>query len=91
MNVTKFMIAKKISESTSVKMMDSKKLLESFLYIIKSNSHTKDVKITKFGTFKLITTPKRIGRNPKTKESYIIPKLQKISFISSNNIKEVLN
>ena len=38
------------------------------------------VKLSGFGTFSFKKTPNRIGRNPKTGNSYIIPALNKINF-----------
>ena len=59
--------------------------------MIKTESIKKAVKIKNFGTFKVQTTQKRIGRNPKTKESYIIRPLKKLNFTSSNLVKKELN
>ncbi|MBC8476354.1 MAG: HU family DNA-binding protein, partial [Gammaproteobacteria bacterium] len=39
----------------------------------------------------LINSPKRIGRNPKTKEEYEIRARKKLSFKASNKIKSLLN
>jgi nucleoid DNA-binding protein len=36
-------------------------------------------------------SPKRIGRNPKTKEEYIIEKRSKLALKVSQNIKDLLN
>tara|TARA_Y200000002_G_C22665463_1_gene657791 strand:- start:1334 stop:1609 length:276 start_codon:yes stop_codon:yes gene_type:complete len=91
MNITKALISKKISKATGLNVIDSKKFLESFIKMIKKESIKKAVKIKNFGTFKVQTTQKRIGRNPKTKESYIIRPLKKLNFTSSNLVKKELN
>ena len=91
MNITKALISKKISKETGLNIIDSKKFLESFIKMIKTESIKKAVKIKNFGTFKVQTTQKRIGRNPKTKESYIIRPLKKLNFASSNLVKKELN
>ena len=91
MNITKALISKKISKETGLNIIDSKKFLESFIKMIKTESIKKAVKIKNFGTFKVQTTQKRIGRNPKTKESYIIRPLKKLKFTSSNIVKKELN
>ena len=44
-----------------------------------------------FGTFYSHKTPKRIGRNPKTKDSYIIQPRIKINFKPSNKVRGTLN
>ena len=69
---------------------DSKAILESFLKIIKSNK-SKIVKISNFGSFYTHESPKRMGRNPKTKKEYVIPKRKKLVFKASNNLKNILN
>ena len=43
------------------------------------------------GTFKLSTKNERIGRNPKTKEEFLISKRKSIRFIVSKNLSKVLN
>tara|TARA_X000001036_G_scaffold267781_1_gene248616 strand:+ start:229 stop:504 length:276 start_codon:yes stop_codon:yes gene_type:complete len=91
MNITKALIAKKISMETRLNIVDSKIFLESFIHKIKKESFKKTVKIKNFGTFKVKSTKKRIGRNPKTKESYIIRSLKKLIFTSSNMVKKELN
>ena len=49
------------------------------------------IKISSFGTFKVINKKKRIGRNPKTKiEAVIVPR-KVVKFIPSSLIKEKLN
>jgi|TARA_B100001939_G_C16848764_1_gene576447 integration host factor subunit alpha len=84
-------ISKEISSSTKLSIDVSKKILESFLDIIKNNAKSKKIKLSHFGSFDFKNTPKRIGRNPKTKESYIIPSMNKLSFKASNKIKKLLN
>ena len=81
-------IVKNISSKTLISSKDSFKLLDSFLGIIKKH---KNIKLAKFGSFLLINSPKRIGRNPKTKEEYEIRARKKLSFKASNKIKSLLN
>ena len=83
-------IVKNISSKTQLLSKDSSKILDSFLTIL-SNNKNKNIKLAKFGSFLLINTPKRIGRNPKTKEDYEISARKKISFKASHKIKSLLN
>lgn len=55
--------------------------------IIKENK----VKITSFGTFKVLNKKERIGRNPKTKVEAKIKARRVVKFIPSSIIKEKLN
>ena len=91
MNYTKALIYKKTATKLSISTTDSSKILDSFLSIIKKNVGSKIVKISGFGSFEMKETPKRIGRNPKTKESYIINARNKVTFNISNKLKNFLN
>tara|TARA_B100000674_G_scaffold458233_1_gene434301 strand:- start:55 stop:327 length:273 start_codon:yes stop_codon:yes gene_type:complete len=83
-------IVKNISSEAFLSLSDSKAILNSFINIIKKNK-LKKIKISNFGTFYFHTTPQRLGRNPKTKEEFIIPKRQKLILKASNAVKNKLN
>tara|TARA_B100000900_G_C20600926_1_gene725558 strand:- start:4945 stop:5220 length:276 start_codon:yes stop_codon:yes gene_type:complete len=91
MNVTKKIISRKVSENLSINMSVSNDFLDKFINLIKENSINRAVKIKNFGTFKNYKSKKRLGRNPKTKQSYIIPTMNKIIFVSSNVVKKEIN
>jgi integration host factor subunit alpha len=91
MNFSKTDIVEGISKKSSVSIADAKSILESFLSLIKSKSKSGSVKVSSFGSFSFKKTPKRLGRNPKTKDSYIISERSKLNFKPSNKIKENLN
>ena len=91
MNFSKADIAKNISKKSFVSTGDARIIVESFLSLIKNKSKLTSVKLSGFGSFSFKKTPKRLGRNPKTSESYIIPELNKLNFKPSNKIKENLN
>ncbi len=74
----------------------SKKISETLLedifeLILKNIIEHKKVKIAKFGTFTLRNKKKRIGRNPKTKETKIISDRNVILFKASKDFKEYIN
>ena len=91
MSINKYIISKKISKNLLIPMPNSKKILDHFLQIIKKKSKSSDVKVPSFGTFSNKKTPKRTGRNPKNKDLYAIPALNKLNFRPSNKIKKILN
>lgn len=91
MKVTKRVIQKEIMKNTSLSSKTSFEFLEAFISIVKFESKTKIIKLSSFGTFFSIKTSKRLGRNPKTKESYIIHSRKKVIFRPSIKVKEVLN
>jgi integration host factor subunit alpha len=91
MNIKKADISKNITKESLIPPKDSAELLSSFISLIKKKSKTHTIKLSGFGVFSLKKTPKRIGRNPKTLVSYIIPEQFKLRFKASNNIKEKIN
>lgn len=91
MSTTKVDITKEISINADISTVDASAFLEHFINIIKKESITKKVKISSFGSFYTKETSERIGRNPKTRESYIISSRKKLNFISSFYIKKSLN
>ena len=91
MSITKKDIINNINKGSLLTIKDGTILLESFLISIKKQAKSNKVKLSGFGTFSFKKTPKRIGRNPKTSDSYIIPELNKLNFKPSNKIKENLN
>ncbi len=88
---TKLKISKNIQSDLDLSLKDSSFLVDSFFSLLKKNAFDKDIKISGFGTFVVHESPKRIGRNPKTKESYIINKRKKIKFKVSNKLRNSLN
>ena len=91
MSFTKRDIAKNISSDTGFSIVISKRFLDDFIELVIKESKNKTVKISKFGSFKMKSTPKRIGRNPKTKKEYIISKREKLNFVASNLIRHDIN
>jgi len=91
MNLSKNNIIKNLTKKSSLPFLEGSMLLESFLLLIKSKALSKSVKLSGFGSFSFKKTPIRIGRNPKTKDSYIIPEMNKLNFKPSNKIKENIN
>jgi integration host factor subunit alpha len=91
MNITKKNIIKNINKESLISIKDGSILLESFLVFVKKQAKLNKVKLSGFGTFSFKKTPNRIGRNPKTGNSYIIPALNKINFKPSNILKDKIN
>jgi nucleoid DNA-binding protein len=91
MNFSKINIIKNVTRKSLVSAGDATSILESFLLLIKNKSKSRVVKLSGFGSFSFKKTPERLGRNPKTQRSYIIPELNKLNFKPSNKIKENLN
>jgi len=74
------------SKSYSSTVIDN--FFETFIQeLLRSNK----IKISSFGTFKVIHKKKRIGRNPKTKEEAIIVPRKVVKFTPSLLVKQKLN
>jgi len=80
-----------ISSKALIPKDKSKGFFETFLNLVSSKSKSKVVKISNFGTFYCKNTPQRLGRNPKTKEEFIITKRSKLFFKPSNKIRSIIN
>ena len=91
MNITKKDILKNITDNCSLNNKDGARLLESFLQLTSINAKSMPVKISGFGVFIYKTTPRRIGRNPKTKESYEIKSFKRLVFRPSSRLKKIIN
>ena len=66
-------------------------VLESFQEFFTNTSGKNRVEIRNFGVFNVLLTKERTNaRNPRTKESVIIPKRKKIVFKPGKKIKEIL-
>ncbi|MDB9959444.1 HU family DNA-binding protein [Gammaproteobacteria bacterium] len=91
MSISKNKISTSMSSELLISKDDSAKILNSFLSLIIKNSKISKVKIHGFGTFYTKKTLKRIGRNPKTKESYIIESRNKLCLKTSSKLKKEIN
>ena len=89
---TKNDLIEKIQSEIGISLSDSSKIFEEIIEeILSSLENGNDVKISNFGTFYIKNTPQRPGRNPKTKEEFIITKRSKLFFKPSNKIRSIIN
>ena len=91
MSLGKKDIVKNISTKADITINCSAKFLNKFIETLIINSKKNKVKISNFGVFYVHSSPKRLGRNPKTKEEFQIPKRDKITFKASNKIRSFIN
>ena len=80
-----------ISSEAQISKDKSYKFFDQFIHLVSTKSKFKIVKISSFGSFYFKSTPQRLGRNPKTKEEFIISKRSKLFFKASNKIKSIIN
>ena len=90
-NITKNDFSKNMSDETGFPISLSKKIVDDLLIIFTEMIKNNDLVLKNIGTFKLSKKNERIGRNPKTKEEFLISKRKSIRFIVSKNLSKVLN
>ena len=91
MSLGKKDISINISTKAHMPLSTSSEILNSFLELVKQKSKSSSIKLSNFGTFYYKSSPSRIGRNPKTKETFPISKRSKLTFKSSNSVKNIFN
>ena len=90
-NITKFDLIKKLSDKTGFSLNYSKKLINELINICALERKSGKFVLKNVGTFFVIKKKERIGRNPKTKEEFIISARKSIRFKASQNIINRLN
>ena len=90
-NLTKKDLVNIISESIGYSKKFSDRLVNDLVEIIVQNIKSGNFHLKNVGSFKLIFKKERIGRNPKTKEEFIISPRKQISFTLSKEISNNLN
>ncbi len=92
MTLTKKELAQNLSDQTELSLADAKKFVDLFFDSIKEQLNSgKTVKLSGFGTFDIVQTKERVGRNPKTMEEFPIPSKRKVKFTLSPKVKKSIN
>jgi len=90
--LTKKELAQNLSDQTELSLADAKKFIDLFFDTIKEQLNSgKTVKLSGFGTFDIVQTKERVGRNPKTMEEFPIPSKRKVKFTVSPKVKKSIN
>ena len=90
-NLIKSDIVKNVSVKTGFSLNFSKKVISDLIEIIINNIKYENINLKNIGSFKVISKKERIGRNPKTKEEFIISARKSISFKPSKNLLKKIN
>ena len=91
-NFTRNQLAERINIKLGYSKEEAKEFIEIFFDTIKENiSNERIIKISKLGTFKLLNKNKRIGRNPKTNDEFIISARKTVKFIPAKLITKNSN
>ena len=91
-NLSKNYLLNKIQANLGIPRSLSKDILETFLSSI-TNGLIRDgkVKLSGFGTFKILIKKQRIGRNPRNKVEYKISPRKVVTFYLSQGVKKRIN
>ena len=84
-------LIKDLSLKTGYSQNYSKKIVDDLVNIFIQNIKSGNLNLKNIGSFKLLNKKERIGRNPKTKEEFIISSRKSLSFTSSKKIIDNLN
>lgn len=88
MTLTKIIISKKLSNKFKINSYHAKNLVRFFFEeLSKSLENGEDVKISGFGKFILKDKNKRLGRNPKNGENFLIKSRKVVIFKSVRGLK----
>ena len=91
-NITKNIVLKEIYYNLGIPSVFSEKILNSVIEIlIEGLNRDYKVKISRFGTFKVLKKKSRIGRNPKTGQEHQIEARKTVKFYPSFEIKKKIN
>ena len=91
-NFTRKNLIRKIYQNVGFSKNFSSKIIDNFFEsLISALVMSNKIKISSFGTFKVINTKERTGRNPKTKiEAKILPR-KVVKFKPSTFVKKEIN
>ena len=90
-NFNKDNLYKLLSEKSGFSELLSKKIINDLIKIIIKEIKKENFYLLNLGKFKIIEKKKRLGRNPKTKQTFIINQRKSISFMPSKNLSKILN
>lgn len=90
--VTRVDLADSLRNRFGLTTTDSYKMIDIiFDEIAQSLVHGEEVKISGFGTFKILSKPARMGRNPKTGIPAVISARRVTSFHPSNEFRKIVS
>ena len=76
-------LVKDLSLKTGYSQNYSKKIVDDLINIFIQNIKSGNLNLKNIGSFKLLNKRERVGRNPKTKEEFIITSRKSLSFTTS--------
>ena len=90
-NFKKEDLIKSLSTKTGFPYNYSKKIIDDLIEVILQGIKNGYFNLKNVGSFKIIHKNERLGRNPKTKEEFIIAARKSVKYTPSKKIVEKLN
>ena len=91
LNFTKKEISREINSKLGLPISFCNEVVDTLIEILIDNIKSKELNVKNFGTFKILDKKERIGRNPKTKESFKILARKSLSFSASKKLNDLVN
>ena len=90
--MTRSELAEAATEATTLSRVDAKQIVDEVIdEICDAIIRDGEVKLTNFGTFKVIAKAERMGRNPMTQKEHVIAARRIISFKPAAGLKRKVN
>ena len=90
-NIRKIDIIKNLSSQTGFSLSFLKKIINDLIDIISYEIKKNTLNLKNIGSFKIVEKKEREGRNPKTKEKFLISARRSIIFTPSKKMSENVN
>ena len=87
-NIKKEDIINNLSLRIGLSKNYSKKIVNDLIQILSQHLKTSNLNLKNLGSFKVLLKKERVGRNPKTKEEYVISARKTLSFTISQNLSK---
>jgi len=92
MSLSKRHLSKSLKQTLNLRSEVADGIVNAFFEIARESVNSGNtLKLSGFGTFEVVQTKERVGRNPKTMESFDIPSKQKVKFSPTSKSKDFLN
>jgi len=90
-NLRRIDLAKIISQKKGFPLLFSKKLIDNLIDVLIFSVSKNKLNLKNIGTFNIVKKNSRLGRNPKTRQEFIITARKSISFKPSKTLLKKIN
>ena len=90
-NLRRIDLAKIVSQKKGFPLIFSKKLIDNLIDVLIFSVSKNKLNLKNIGTFNIVKKNSRLGRNPKTRQEFIITARKSISFKPSKTLLKKIN